>query len=66
MKKLRVAKPAEIVDGMLVLNLDSTEASSDWLHYGRLKVLAKYFFLYERFFFLCQTHRFKFNRNFPF
>lgn len=41
MKKLRVAKPAEIVDGMLVINLDSTEASSDWLRYGRLRDLAE-------------------------
>lgn len=41
MKKQRVAKPVEIVDGMLVINLDSTEASADWMRYGRLKELAE-------------------------
>lgn len=41
MKKHRVVKPVEIVDGMLVINLESTEASSDWMRYGRLKELAE-------------------------
>jgi hypothetical protein len=41
MKKIRIVKPIErAIDGTLVLNFDADEASSDWLGYSRLKMLA--------------------------
>lgn len=38
--KLKPIPPVEKKDGRIILNFDCTEASANWLRYGRLKKLA--------------------------
>ncbi|HOO98720.1 MAG TPA: hypothetical protein PLV06_04755 [Bacteroidales bacterium] len=40
MKKKKIIKPVEIVNGLVELNFDCSEESTDWLKAGRLQRLA--------------------------